>query len=57
MNVIIFQLFGHIYWKQFNRILEIISQGKGVIPYEIIVDMESFFIKPDEDFWENNRIF
>ena len=35
-----------------NRILEIISQGKGVIPYEIIVDMESFFIKPDKDFWE-----
>ena len=43
--------------KKQNRILEIISQGKGVIPYEIIVDMESFFIKPDEDFWENNRIF
>ena len=27
-----------------NRILEIISQGKGVIPYEIIVDMESFLL-------------
>ena len=26
-----------------TRILEIISQGKGVIPYEIIVNIESFF--------------
>ena len=27
-----------------NRILEIISQGKGVISYEIIVNMESFLL-------------
>ena len=37
-----------------NKILEIIAERKGVIPYEIIVDMESFFIKPDKDFWEKN---
>ena len=37
-----------------NKILEIIAEGKGVIPYEIIVDMESFFIKPDKDFWEKS---
>ena len=29
-----------------------IAEGEGVIPYEIIVDMESFFIKTDKDFWE-----
>ena len=32
--------------KKKEGILEIISEGKGVIPYEIIVDMEPFFIKP-----------
>ena len=33
-----------------NKILEIIAEGKGVTPYEIIVDMDSFFIKPDKEF-------
>ena len=32
--------------KKKEGILEIVSEGKGVIPYEIIVDMEPFFIKP-----------
>ena len=40
-----------------NKILEIISEGKGVIPYEVIVDMESFFIKSDKDFWEKSEFF
>ena len=43
--------------KKKNRISEIIFQGKGVIPYEIIFDMESFFIKPDKDFWEKTEFF
>ena len=43
--------------KQKNKILEIIAEGKGVIPYEIIVDMESFFIKPDKEFWEKTEFF
>ena len=30
-------------------------QGKGVIPCAIIVDMESFFIKPNKDFWEKTE--
>ena len=30
-----------------NKILEIIAKGKGVVPYEIIANMESFFFKPD----------
>ena len=40
-----------------NKNLEIIAKGKGVIPYEIIVDMESFFITPDKDFWEKSEFF
>ena len=36
--------------KKKDKILEIISEGKGIIPYEIIVDMELFFIKPDDEF-------
>ena len=27
------------------------------MPYEIIVDMESFFIKPDGVFWEKSEFF
>ena len=37
--------------KKKEEVLEIISKGKGIIPYEIIVDMESFFIKPENDFF------
>ena len=40
-----------------NKILEIIAEGKGVIPYETIVDMISFFIKADKDFWEKSKFF
>ena len=40
-----------------NKILEIIAQWNGVIPYETIVEMESFFIKPDKDFWEKSEFF
>ena len=40
-----------------NKILEIIAEVKGVIPYEIIVDMESFFMKPDNEFWEKREFF
>ena len=40
-----------------NKILEIIAEGKGVIPYEIIVNIESFFIKPDKEFWEKSEFF
>ena len=37
--------------------MEIIAEGKGARPHEIIVDMESFFIKPDKEFWEKTEIF
>ena len=43
--------------KKKDKILEIISEGKGIIPYEIIVDMESFFIKPENEFWEKTEFF
>ena len=40
-----------------EKILTIIAEGKGIIPYEIIVDMESFFIKPGRVFWEKSKSF
>ena len=40
-----------------DKILDVISTGKGIIPYELIVNMESFFITPDQDFWENTEFF
>ena len=39
------------------KILEIISTGKEIIPYELIVDMKCFFITPDRDFWEKTKFF
>ena len=36
-----------------DKILEIISTGKGIIPYELIVNMET----PDQDFWEKTEFF
>ena len=43
--------------KNKDKILEIISEGKEIIPYEIIVDMESFFTKPENEFWEKTEFF
>ena len=37
--------------------LEIVSEGKGVIPYEMIMDMLSFFITPEKDFWEKTEFY
>ena len=33
-----------------EKILEITSTGKGIIPYELIVNMEAFFKTPNQDF-------
>ena len=38
--------------KKKEKILETLSEGKGIIPYEIILHMESFFINPENEFWE-----
>ena len=43
--------------KKKEKILEIISEVKGIIPYEIIVDMKSFFIKLENDFCEKTEFF
>ena len=40
-----------------EKILEIVSKGKGVIPYEMIIDMHSFFITPENDFWEKTEFY
>ena len=37
--------------------MDIIAEGKGVIPYELVVDMQSFFIEPENDFWEKTEFF
>ena len=43
--------------SQNNKILNIIADDKGIIPYEKIVDMGSFFTVPENDvFFEKNRI-
>ena len=40
-----------------EKILEIVSEGKGIIPYEMIIDMQSFFIIPEKDFWEKTECY
>ena len=40
-------------WPYLNskkKALEIISEGKGIIPYELIITMKSFFIAPEKCF-------
>ena len=33
------------------------SERKGVIPFEMIIDMQSFFITPEKDFWEKTEFY
>ena len=33
------------------------SEGKGVIPYEISIDLQSFFITSENDFWEKTEFY
>ena len=40
-----------------EKILEIISEGKGIMPYQITIDMESLFIKTENDFLEKSEFF
>ena len=40
-----------------EKILKILSEGKGVIPYEMIIDMQSFFITSEKDFWEETEFY
>ena len=50
-------------WKylgesQKNKILEIIVEGKGIIPYEKIVGMNSMFLSPENDvYFEKSEFY
>ena len=37
--------------------LEVVSEGKDIIPYELIIGMESFFLMPEKNFWEKTDFF
>ena len=37
--------------------MDIVSDGKGVIPFELIINMESFFLIPENEFWEKTEFF
>ena len=47
----------YLNFEKKEKNLEIISEGKRVILYELIVDMESSFIKPENEFWEKTDYF
>ena len=43
---------------QKSKILEIIAEGKGIIPYENIVDINSMFLTPENDvFFEKSEFY
>ena len=49
-------------WASFNsekkkKILEILLEGIGIVTYELIIGMESFFLTPEKDFWEKTELF
>ena len=37
--------------------LEVVSEGKDIIPYELIIGRESFFLMPEKVFWEKTDFF
>ena len=42
---------------QRKKVLGIVSEGKGIIPYELIVGMNSYFLTPENVFLGKSRIF
>ena len=32
-------------------------EGKGIISYELVIGMDSFFLTPEKDFWEKTEFF
>ena len=40
-----------------EKILKITCEGKWVIPYEIVTGMDSFFLKPENDFWSKTEFY
>ena len=37
--------------------MEIASEGKSVIPYELIINMDSFLQTPENEFWGKTEFF
>ena len=37
--------------------MDIVTSGKGIIPYEMIVDMDSLDIKPEGKFYDKTQFF
>ena len=41
-----------------EKVLDIVTGGKGIIPYELIVDMHSLLLTPDDkQFWSKTDFF
>ena len=57
LNFYFLTVWPYLSLKEKEKILEIISEGKGIMPYQITVDMESFFIKTENDFLEKSEFF
>ena len=36
-----------------KKVLDIVTSGKGIIPYELIVDMKSLLLTPDDEQFSN----
>ena len=39
------------------EMLKITCEGKGVIPYELVTGLNSFFLKPEADFWSKTEFY
>ena len=50
-------IWSYLSFKTKEKNLDIIAEGKGVIPYDLIVNMQSFFIKSENDLWEKTEFF
>ena len=40
-----------------NKILKITCEGKGVIPYELVTGLNSFFQTPENEFWSKTEFY
>ena len=53
-----FEVWKYLGNSQKNKVLEIIAEGKGIIPYENIVDLNSMFLTPENDvFFEKSEFY
>ena len=41
--------------KKKEKVSEIVSERKGVIPYDLIINMDSFFQTPENEFWKKTE--